>query len=225
MSSEDSDIDLKFDEMDHILDQIASYTNQGMAQIFVKKICIFYNFHQNSAVQFLWVQFLKSLSLLPEYTSALLFRKTTSASNCILFIEQAIALQVTSWTISKSESIVWKINFSLKKHQNGAMQFLWSKNKLKLVSINLKFETTLKQEINMPICLKYVIFRLNHFSVPKQSKFTAKNTKGITNRSSKLQHIDLYLLKWNKRWTGYLDGWLGGWQGEQGWLGWLAKVK
>lgn len=37
MSSEDSDIDLKFDKMDHILDQIASYTNQGMAQIFVKK--------------------------------------------------------------------------------------------------------------------------------------------------------------------------------------------
>lgn len=34
---DESEIDLKFDQMDHILDQIANYTNQGKAQIFVQK--------------------------------------------------------------------------------------------------------------------------------------------------------------------------------------------
>lgn len=37
MSLDDPDIDLKFEEMDHILDQIANYTNQGKANVFVNK--------------------------------------------------------------------------------------------------------------------------------------------------------------------------------------------
>ena len=37
MDDDASEIDLKFDQMDHILDQIANYTNQGKAQIFIQK--------------------------------------------------------------------------------------------------------------------------------------------------------------------------------------------
>ena len=32
----DSEIEMKFDEMDHILDQISNYTNQGKANVFTK---------------------------------------------------------------------------------------------------------------------------------------------------------------------------------------------
>ncbi len=37
MSLSESDIDMKFDEMDHILDQISNYTNQGIANVFTEK--------------------------------------------------------------------------------------------------------------------------------------------------------------------------------------------
>lgn len=37
MSLSNSDIDVKFDEMDHILDQISNYTNQGKANVFTQK--------------------------------------------------------------------------------------------------------------------------------------------------------------------------------------------